>query len=523
MKRKQLTAILLSMFFCIINLPVAAAGGASADDIIDSTARCLYETVPNPQFGSIGGEWCVFGLVRSSVDIPSEYFENYYQSIEQYVKKCGGVLHQKKYTEYSRLVLALTAIGKNPSDVSGYNLLLPLYDYESTVFQGVNGAVWALIALDSADYGDSVCALYIQHILDNQLSDGGWSLAGDTSEPDITAMALQALAKYRSRENVNTAVENALSYLSEAQNESGGFSDPENSESGAQVLVALCSLGISPSDERFVKNGYSITDNLLSYYENGKGFKHTADGATNQMATEQCFYALVALQRFNSGKNSLYDMSDAISVSTDANGLSGKIGDIKKTSVIYPGKGFSDTASHKNREAIEALASRNIINGKSDDIFDPDCTITRAEFSAILVRGLGLPEKNASKFSDVPADSWFCVPVNTAYSYGLINGISDTEFNPSAAITREEAAVMITRAAKLCGNYTDFEAHAVRDILAVFPDYINASDWATGSLAFCFNSGILSDEAEEIKPKEAVTRAEIAQMLYNMLSLSKLL
>ena len=149
--------------------------------------------------------------------------------------------------------------------------------------------------------------------------------------------------------------------------------------------------------------------------------------------------------------------------------------------------------------------------------------MTRAEFAAITVRALGLPIKVNNTFTDVTENDWFYSYVNTAYYYGIVNGVSDAEFNPSGTITREEAAVMVARAAKLCGIDTDIEVPEARDILAGFLDYVKASDWAVGSLAFCYDNEILPNDAMEIKPKEAVIRAEIAQMLYNMLMVSRLI
>ena len=113
--------------------------------------------------------------------------------------------------------------------------------------------------------------------------------------------------------------------------------------------------------------------------------------------------------------------------------------------------------------------------------------------------------------------------MGTAYSYGIIKGVSETEFNPNGTITREEASVMVTRAAKLCGMNTELDTLAIRDVLAQFFDYVKASDWSQSSLAFCYNEKILDDSVMDIKPKEAVTRAEIASMLYNMLSKASLL
>ena len=176
--------------------------------------------------------------------------------------------------------------------------------------------------------------MYINHILEKQTSDGGWALSGDVADPDVTGMALQALSKYQDNDKVKSATEKALNCLSNMQKENGGFSsyETENSESSVQVIVALCALGISVDDVRFVKNGKSVLDNLFSFYDNGKGFKHIHGDSTNLMATEQCFYALVALKRANEGRNSLYDMSDAkhLNVRSDAVGLAGKNADVKK-------------------------------------------------------------------------------------------------------------------------------------------------------------------------------------------------
>ena len=522
--------LILLCFMLIFPSVTTFAAEQNVEEIVKDTANYIYESVPNPQVGSIGGEWAVMGLARSGADIPNEYFEKYYQTAEKHIKDCGGVLHDKKYTEYSRVILALTAIGKNPKDVAGYNLLVPLEDYERTIWQGVNGAVFALIALDSGSYISQsiVREKYVNYILDNQNTDGGWSLSGDVSDTDVTAMSLQALSKYQDNEEVKAATEKALSLMSKSQDENGGFSSEgiQNSESCAQMIVALCELGISLDDPRFVKNSNTILDGMLTYYEKGKGFKHTLDSTSNQMATEQCFYALVALKRFNEGKNSLYSMSDAILIPETENkneGLFDKNPDVKKIDIVSHDKTFYDIKGHENQTAIEGLAKRNIINGKTDNSFEPNSTMTRAEFATITVRALGLPLKVNYTFTDVTENDWFYSYVNTAYSYGIVNGVSDAEFDPSGTITREEAAVMVARAAKLCGMNTDIEALEARDILAGFLDYVKASDWAVDSLAFCYDNAILPNDVMEIKPKQTVTRAEIAQMLYNMLVLSNLI
>ena len=191
--------------------------------------------------------------------------------------------------------------------------------------------------------------------------------------------------------------------------------------------------------------------------------------------------------------------------------------------IIFEEKTFMDIQDHANQNAIQQLAKRGIINGKNETNYCPDETMTRAEFATIVVRALGIPEKDGGKFNDVSEDDWFNVYVNTAYNYGIVNGVSENEFNPYGEITREEAATMVLRAAKLCGMKEDTSETGVRNTLAEFSDYVNASEWAMSALAFCYNEEILDRSVIEVKPKTEVTRAEVAQMLYNMLGRAKLL
>jgi len=495
------------------------AVNAAADTYITDTAEYLINTVKNPTVSSVGGEWTVTGLARSGFDIDSKYFEEYYHNVLNYVKSKDGVLHSRKNTEYSRVVIALTAIGKNPEDVAGYNLVKPLLDYEKTMWQGINGSVWAMIALDSGNYGTTeIRDKYIAKILECEKQGGGWSLSENeqNADADITAMALIALSGYRRRNDVKSAIERAIVVLSELQNENGGYSayDTEASESAAQVLTAISTLGISHRDERFVKNEKSLIDNIFSFKHKDGSFSHTDE--SDIMATEQCFYALVAAARTDENKNSLFDMSD-VEKKEYYSGLYGKHDDVVALKIKNPEKTFEDIIMHKNQSAIEELAQREIIAGMSDSVFCPDNTMTRSEFATIIVRALGLPLKEIPVFSDVSAEEWYAKYINTAYSYGIVNGISESEFCPENTITLEQASVMIGRAAALCGMRREFDEDEVRNILSGFSDYTTVSDWAGESIAFCFENNILDSSVMEIKPFEYVTRSSIAQMVYNML------
>lgn len=530
----------------------AAVSEAAVSDAIADTAQYMYETVKRPQVGSIGGEWAVLGLARSGYAVPEKYYQDYYATVEAYVRACDGKLHDKKYTEYSRVIVALSSIGKDAGDVAGYDLTQALGDYDRTIWQGLNGPIWALIALDSRDYPmpqapeartQATRQMYIDRILACQLPDGGWSLFGGTaaassgdgvSDPDITGMALQALAKYQDQPAVKKATQEALACMSARQDGNGGFASwgTTNSESCVQMIVALCELGIPLDDARFVKGGKTMLDALMTFYVPGQGFLHTAGGSgSNQMASEQGFYCLVAVQRAQQGKDSLYRMGDAITVPAGSGtqagaGLEGKNADVTAVPITQIGKTFADISgerAHADQPAIEALAARGIINGKGDDLFHPDDSMTRAEFAAIVVRALGLTPKADGQFTDVSAAAWYAPYVGTASAYGITNGTGNGRFNPGGTITKQEAAVMVARAAKLCGLDTELDNGAVRDTLAQFSDYVQTPQWARQGLAFCYSQGILDDSALTIQGTSIVKRCEIARMLFNLLGCANLL
>ena len=294
---------------------LVAEMGKKLDEIYKTTGDFMA-TLGTPIVNSTGGEWMVIGLARSGRAVPAGYYDN----VVDYVKAKADAnerLHWAKVTDNARVILALTAIGKDVTNVGGHNLLKGLDNMAYVQKQGINGPIFTLIALDSHNYptsGDVTREKLIQVILDAQLNDGGWTLSGNDADPDMTAMAIQSLAPYyKENEAVKAAVDKALDVLSELQLATGGFDSwgTVNSESCAQVIVALTALGIDPTaDSRFVKNDLTVLDALASFYVTGGGFKHVADKGRDGMATEQGYYALAAYYRFANAQTRLYDMSD---------------------------------------------------------------------------------------------------------------------------------------------------------------------------------------------------------------------
>ncbi len=301
--------------------------------------------------GSTPGDWYPIGLGRLGI---SDNYSGYLAVIkDQIEERYGqpGKLSVAKATEWHRIALAVLAAGGDPTNIGRdedgqpINLIADgTYDRGTTTplgRQGINGWIWGLITLDSMRYEIPEGSYYtrddiIIEILRQQLTDGGFALSGKVADPDITAMALQALAPYYNDEKQYTyqqkvlgsdvtktvyqVIEEALSCLSEKQLETGDFESwgTQNVESTDQVVVALCALGIDPlQDPRFIKNGKTLLDGILRYRMADGGFVHSftydPDNPTslpdksNTMASEQTLYTMAALWRYAKGMRMLYD------------------------------------------------------------------------------------------------------------------------------------------------------------------------------------------------------------------------
>ncbi|EHQ90796.1 cell wall-binding repeat-containing protein [Desulfosporosinus youngiae] len=224
----------------------------------------------------------------------------------------------RKVTDLARISLAVGAAQGNPQDYGGKDLIAEIYNYPNIEAQGINGPIFALIALDSGRYELPATAKWtrdklLEIILSKQLSDGGFSLDGTgNGDVDITAMAIQGLAPYyrAGLPEVKAVVDKALAYLAQAQEADGGFRSwgTKNSESVCQTIIALCSIGIDiDTDARFIKNSNTLLSDLLKFKSNDGGFRHTLEDSTNPMASEQALIALAAYVRFQDEKSGLYD------------------------------------------------------------------------------------------------------------------------------------------------------------------------------------------------------------------------
>lgn len=309
----------------ITSYKMAACGACDLQNWIDGA---LSESAGE------GAEWYIIALHQCG-----EYdFSEYARSLARYVSSEGSI----SPASGEKYALAFLAANVESSYIK----------YAADNFIGKGGIMSLIFGLHLINNGIE-SSLYtkeelISEILSLLLSDGGFAVSGEYSNVDVTAMALSSLAPYyESDGSVRAAVDGALMFLSERQLENGGFSDygVENCESAAQVLTALCSLGIDPEgDVRFIKNGNTVVSAMLEFSLPDGSFSHKAGAGTDNMATEQAFYALVALKRFKEGKSGLFvldeqndatpnDFKDVVFGSGDSVGTTEKDGSRVKNTV----------------------------------------------------------------------------------------------------------------------------------------------------------------------------------------------
>jgi uncharacterized protein YjdB len=320
----------LMSFFVTIMMMLGIVGTGTAQvfaDGIDYSSK--INTLINSMSPSIAqnvSDWQALDLNKAGKEVPGSYLTN----LESKLKGNPDCLSSP--TDYERTSLGVLAGGGDPTNFAGMNLIEKIYNNEGIKDQGINAYVFALIALDAGKFNipdgskwtkDSL----IQGILDNRTTDGGWSYSGDSADPDMTGMALSALAPYCSTNvDVKSAVDGAAETLSKMQKDDGGFASwgTENANSVAMVIIGLCDNNVDPTtDSKFIKNSKNPLDALLSYtVSDNSGFGYTDNKSVDGMATEQGYRSLAAYNLFKEGKGSVYKNFTANTSDTKVTGIS---------------------------------------------------------------------------------------------------------------------------------------------------------------------------------------------------------
>ncbi|WFR62983.1 S-layer homology domain-containing protein [Paenibacillus amylolyticus] len=193
--------------------------------------------------------------------------------------------------------------------------------------------------------------------------------------------------------------------------------------------------------------------------------------------------------------------------------------------VVWHPLQFADVTNHWAKDAVNDMGSRMIVEGVGNGTFNPDRAVTRAEFAAIVVRGLGLrPENGETPFSDVKTEDWYNGAIRTAHAYELINGFEDGTFHPNETITREQAMVILAKAMTITGLKDSLNAESLDATLQMFQDETTVSSWARSSAADSVKYGLVQGRSQSLlAPKGKITRAEIATIMQRLLQKSDLI
>ncbi len=313
---RRLTVLLLALcLLCPTALHASAEESKTAEALLSEVAaHCGYASVAQwaeeglpSQLRSHSGEWYLLalrGLGGYSLDACAQALSDAASASPS----LPAVTEQKR-------ALALVAAGQN-----GHPWVFKIHK-ENGQKQGVMSLIWGLIlngSLPESREDSALAATLLSDLLALQGEDGGWALQKDrASDPDVTAMALQALSFYR--ENAESEIKRGLSCLASLQKPSGGFSSygVENAESAAQVILALCALGIDPACAEGLQASPSVVDAMRSFACEGGGFSHIADGERSEMATAQALLAILACERLENKEAFVFDFSSDLPQSTE--------------------------------------------------------------------------------------------------------------------------------------------------------------------------------------------------------------
>ncbi|MGE6666820.1 S-layer homology domain-containing protein [Paenibacillus xylanexedens] len=188
--------------------------------------------------------------------------------------------------------------------------------------------------------------------------------------------------------------------------------------------------------------------------------------------------------------------------------------------LIYHPATFSDVSSHWSRDYVQDLASRLIVQGTGANVFAPDRSITRAEFTAVLLRGLGLHSPRsteAASFTDVKNGSWYEDEVQTAVSYGLISGYADDSFRPNSEISRAEALTIVSRAMKLVG-LAQADASETTSLLSTYSDSAKVQAWAAEPVASAIKQELVQGADGKLMSDADISRAQSAAIVKRLLA-----
>jgi len=322
----------------------------------------------------------VIGLTNSGIDLSNDPWQLPDWDVESLdTESSSGV-------NYSSTILGMASVGQDPTDINGRNLVSELASMQSDSgsFSGsINNTIWSIIALDTTG-GNYEVAEAVNYLATQQTDDGGFALSGDSADPDITGVALLALATHTDVEGATEVIDQAKESLRSMQLDSGGFSSGvENTESIASVIRGLTAIGEDITSSGWTKNEKTMIDALFALQLEDYSFSHKIGGNTDDMATRQ---ALIAVSDLVNG-NVFYNI---------AHGETGGSSDEEQVRVRVRVEGA--TSSLSNSEATVSGTALDALN----EAVGPDNVVAPGGYVTEI-----LGESGATDIADGIDTSWY--------------------------------------------------------------------------------------------------------------------
>ena len=554
--RKHFTRILTTLLAIVMLLPVTAQA-APADSWTDE-AEQAYQTVTELVIQRVSeskdylatatqeeNAKVVYALWTSGAAVPSGFYDEYLQALADWLDLA---VKRGKTAYIPGVIRTVAAMGLDVTDFAGHNLVDALRKPE--LVEADEDRLDMLIDLDAAgDVGktDEFNALREQLLteaLARQQSSGEFRYTskwpaelkqkGVDDEPDrfdyilLTAKSAQALAPYQSRKDVSTAIDKALTYLSEQQLPSGGFVKygDEDVEEDAAGLEMLAALGISLADERFTKDGHTVLDGMMGWYQ-----ESYFDGAP---APGQGFYRHDILWGYRGSGDAWYASSSSLMSDPDApddpdrsvirrdylNGTAfpgiaairvmAKETSINHGSVTSPAGGdISTKLNYKQmlKQETKGLASRVI--GEFEDVLTTPREISDSEISTFSAQLLALQNANieltkaeTEKLQEImtamvgASSEYYLGRTSSTYSAGAVRAMQYLGMDPGDINGLDYLAVL-TNTDKLVATSTyDFNSF-MEDIAAVDPVVWRSRGVDVGAVVDKYATRILADQTPD--------------------------
>lgn len=304
---KRVRKIIALSLIAVMMLTLSSCGQVKLSENLDKvkqeTVEYIVQQVEEPGIASVGGDWLMRALAMSGLDVDEDFVSLYYDNVRAKVKSEEGKIHDKYYSDYARATIGVVSIGKDPTDIEGYDITKSMDNYKEITDQGMTAVAYTLVAANIAGVKLDNEEAYLNYLKKEVKS----FIDSGEKDTDYLSMSLVGLSLYTDREDIKALSDQGVEQLSKLQDEDGTFG---SCESTAEAIIALSQLKIDVfEDSRFVKNDVSLGDSLIIYRNDEGGFAHTLetdDKETDLMSTERALLAMDSMSLFKEGK-ALYE------------------------------------------------------------------------------------------------------------------------------------------------------------------------------------------------------------------------